>query len=433
MKCFDLYTDLAIFKRIPAPDKDGVRVADIDHYGDDNYVAALANVFADTFAEYRNLLVSDGFIQFADNGINGDVFAVNYTKDNLTVTVSYLARTKEMYVSAKEGLGLSSHLIDSDALRVDMIPGAKTTLTMHQVPDYGNCYVIRLKNGHYIVNDGGFPDNIDPLLDYMEQEAGGKPVVEGWFVSHEHWDHAGVLDKLASNEALSNRISINGIYVSQVRQTVQKRTCWIREVGVCKQSAARLKTAAGETTPVYRVHAGERYYFCDISVDVLYTQEQFRLDRYVNNLNTSSTWLMYHIEGQTFLVCGDTELINMRDNAAIYAPEFWNVDIMNNHHHALNLYTDDLGYFKTKTLLYSTWGTYSIYWRPKSLAELNLTLQKEHCQEFMSYMDGGKRLTFPYEIGTAENLTPWYQELSEMCTARHAKWMAELEQGKEAK
>ncbi len=426
MRYFDLYASFDVFKKVPAVDKEGLCVADAAHYGDDNYVISLARISFDTYKNYLKLLESDGFVKYADNGtngINGDVFAANYAKGNLVVTVSFMTRTGEMYISAKEGLPLSPNLRDSESLRANMIPGAKTTLTMHQVPDYGNCYVIRLKNGHYIVNDGGFPDNIDPLLDALEQEAGGKPVVEAWFVSHEHWDHIGVLDKLAENAELAKRIAINGIYVSQVRQTVQKRTCWIKEVGTCKRSAPMLKTAAGETTPVYRVHAGERYYFCDISVEVLYTQEQFRLDRYVTNLNTSSTWLMYNIEGQTFLLCGDTELSNMRDAAAIYAPEFWSVDVMNNHHHGLNLYTDDLGYFKAKTLLYSTWGTYSIYWRPKVTLEHNLTLQREHCQEYMSYMDGGKRLTFPYEIGSAENLTPWYAEMSEMCTKRQEGWL----------
>ena len=43
----------------------------------------------------------------------------------------------------------------------------------------------------------------------------------------------------------------------------------------------------------------------------------------------------------------------------------------------------------------------------------------------MSYMDGGKRLTFPYKIGTAENLTPWYTEMSEMCTKRQENWLKE--------
>ena len=426
MEHFDLFSDLEIFKKVPAVSKKGLRVSDADHYGDDNYVIALADINSDTYRAYLATLEEDGFVKFADNGangINGDVFAANYTKDNLTVTVSFMPRTGQMFISAKEDQPLSNHLHKVEC--TDLIPGAKTTLTMHQVPEYGNCYVIRLKNGHYIVNDGGFPDNIDPLVDALEQEAGGKPVVEGWFVSHEHWDHIGVLDKLAENPELADRIAINGIYVSQVREEVQKRTCWYKEVGTCRRSAPKLKTAAGETTPVYRVHAGERYYFCDITVEVLYTQEQFRLDRYVSNLNASCTWLLYHIDGQKFLLCGDTELINMRDNVAVYAPEFWNVDIMNNHHHALNIYTDDLGYFKTKTLLYSTWGTYSIYWRPKVTLEHNLELQKNHCQEYISYMDGGKRLTFPYEVGTAENLKPWYKEMSEMCTARQEKWLTE--------
>lgn len=425
MEYFDLYTDVEIFKRVPAVGKRGIIVEDISHYGDENFVTVLGGISGDTYREYLAFLSTDGFKKYADNCINGDVYAANYVKDGLVLTVSFMARTGKMYLSVREGLHLSPKLRSCDAPGI--IPGAKTTLTMHQVPEYGNCYVIRLKNGHYIINDGGFPGNLEPLLNALEEEAGGKPVVEGWFVSHEHWDHAGVLDKLATTEGLSDRICVEGIYVSQVNEQVSSLTTpeWSTEVGTCKRCAPALKTAAGETTPVYRVHAGERYYFCDISVDVLYTQEQFRQDRYVSNLNTSSTWLMYNIEGQKFLLCGDTELVNMRDCARIYDKNYWNVDIMNVHHHGLNLYTDDLGYFKAKTMLYSTWGTYSIYWRPKVTLEQNLTIQREHCEEYMSYMDGGKRLTFPYEVGTAEDLTPWYQEMSEMCTNRQKKWLEE--------
>jgi hypothetical protein len=43
----------------------------------------------------------------------------------------------------------------------------------------------------------------------------------------------------------------------------------------------------------------------------------------------------------------------------------------------------------------------------------------------MSYLDGGKRLTFPYEVGTAENLIPWYPEMSEFCTNRQKDWLKE--------
>lgn len=426
MEYFDLYTDLKIFKRIPAVSKQGICVADAADYGDENYVISLSRTSADTYREYLAVLDADGFSKYAENDINGDVFAATYTKENLVLTVSFMARTGEMYISAKEDLPLSAHLRFDEELLAGIVPGAKTVLSMHQVPEYGNCYVLKLKNGHFIVNDGGFPGNLEPLLDTLEQEAGGKPVVEAWFVSHEHWDHAGVLDKLAT-DGFADRIFVDGIYVSQVSAAARKITVpeTSQEVGTCKRSAPALKTAAGETTPVYRVHAGERYYFCDISVDVLYTQEQFRLDRYVSNLNVSSTWLMYNIEGQKFLLCGDTELPNMRDCVKLYDRAYWDVDIMNVHHHGLNLYIDDLGYFKAKTMLYSTWGTYSIYWRPKVTLEQNLTIQKEHCQEFMSYMDGGKRLTFPYEVGTAENLSPWYQEMSDMCTARQEKWLRE--------
>ena len=425
-------TKIALFQKVPAPDMEGITVADAGHYGDGNYVAALQGMTPEQHSRYGITLQEAGFTKYADNGetgINGDVFTATYTADDLVLTVAYMKRIACAYLTVGENKPLSSHLKYSDTYIINNIPGAKTALEMHQVPEYGNCFVIRLKNGHFIVNDGGFPENAQPLLTALEQNApkGEKPVVEAWFVSHEHWDHSGVLNGLVQIDGFADRISVDGLYVCQVNDEVAAQTTpeTSEEVGTCKRFAPLLKTSEGLPTEVYRLHCGQRYYFCDISVDVLYTQEQFHQSRYAANLNCSSTWLMYNIEGQKFLLCGDTELENMRDAAKIYAPDFWNVDVMAVHHHGLNLYTDDLGYFKAKTLLYSTWGTYSIYWRPKITLQQNLELQQKHCQEYMAYMDGGKRLTFPYTVGSAENLTPWYQEFSEFCTERQKRWLQE--------
>ena len=105
-----------------------------------------------------------------------------------------------------------------------------------------------------------------------------------------------------------------------------------------------------------------------------------------------------------------------------YSEDYMDVDIMNHHHHCLNIYTDDLNYYaKVETLLYSTWGTYSIYW-PKDVLDANLKIQK-FGTEVLSYIDGGKRFTFPYTVGEYENLEPLYPEQSEYCIERQEQWL----------
>lgn len=70
----------------------------------------------------------------------------------------------------------------------DNIAGAKTTLHMVELSDYGNSFVVQLKNGHFILNDGARLEDLEPLITYLEElpPKGEKPVIEAWMVSHPH-------------------------------------------------------------------------------------------------------------------------------------------------------------------------------------------------------------------------------------------------------
>ncbi len=285
------------------------------------------------------------------------------------------------------------------------------------------------------MNDGGWnggnqswggENQIKVITDVLRTMVpeGETPVVEAWFISHEHEDHMDFLRFSDTVYDLEDRVRVEGFYVSEVSEAIKIGTGATQSVGRTALGATNYKTSTGETTPVYRPHMGEKYYFNDVVVDVMYTQEQIDANQYVDNLNVSSTWLMYHIEGQKFLLAGDTELVNMKYVMGTYSESYMDVDIMNHHHHSLNIYTEDLTYYKkVETLLYSTWGTWSIYW-PADVQAANKEIQT-YGNEFVSYVDGGKRFTFPYEVGTYETLEPLYPEQSERLTAREQQWRQE--------
>ena len=420
------HTDLEIFQDIPAPQVEDLRIAENAHYGADNYLISVNGTFLKDYQAYLKVLEESGFTKYADNGTTGlgkGVVTATYVKDDLTLEVTLVTSWLRTYIIAAKGQPLSPNLIYSDDLKKDIIPGAKTTLTMNQVKEYGNCFVIQLKNGHFIVNDGGWVGDLNTLLLYLEEEApeGQKPVVDAWFISHEHGDHAGILSDAMTAFGLDKRLSVEGFYVNEVSPEIEAATngdC----VSYTRSAAKEFVTTAGTPTPVYRPHAGQKLYFCDIVVDVPYTQELITPTQYTANLNASSTWLMYNIEGQKFLLAGDTELVNQEHVKEIYStdPEYMDVDIMNAHHHGLNLFDTDLGYYNVETILYSTWGVYSIYWPNE---EQNLELQREHCLEYYSYLEGGKRITFPYTLGEIENIDPWYADITERLVERQAQWL----------
>lgn len=427
---FSDYTNSPVFRDIPTPKMRRFTIEDAGPYGEGFYVIALKTKKAAKlrlFTNYVRLLQDNGFLKVADNGEagigDGSVYCANLQKGDMILTVSFSSRNGMMYLSANTGRTFSPNLVYRDSYVSDNIPEAKTTLTMNQIEGNGNSYVIQLKNGHYIVNDGGFPQDMEKLVRSLKENApsGEKPVIEAWFFSHDHYDHVGVLRK---SSHYADQLIVEGFYSNQISYAAASKFDYHKNknYGVPQKFSAYYQNTAGEQTPIYRMHAGERYYFNDIFVDVLYTNEQIPAAKYKKSLNLSCTWLMYHIEGQKFLISADAERANVTDVAAMYQRDYLDVDLMNAPHHGINVGPEDPELFRPEVVLYSAPG-YNIEWKQEAL-ESNIQMMK-NADEFFCYGEGGIKLTFPYVVGTAEKLEPTYPEAATINGPLARQWVAE--------
>jgi len=348
---------------------------------------------------YQEMLEQSGFQKCVDNGIDGlakNVWNVSYIRDELLVTIIHMKKRKRIYITAKNGAKFSKHLFYDEEYITTNCKDAVTKLHMSELHTYGDSFIIQLKNGHFILDDGGMPADTPYLLDYLEEltPEGEKPIIEGWFVSHGHGDHMGALILFDECPELAERIYVEGVYFSEPEingETVQQG---IKGVEKCR-------TVSGEIPNIYRPQTGQRYYFNDITIDVLHTQEQLPRAAYCNGFNDSSTWLLYTIEGQTFLHAGDAGRGSIGVVMDTYDEDMFEFDIIASFHHGQNIYDVYVDYFKYKTVLYTTFlkGSQTANWH----TEDNERMQ-ENAMECMSWGDGGKILTFPYKIGTAENI-----------------------------
>lgn len=135
-------------------------------------------------------------------------------------------------------------------------------------------------------------------------------------------------------------------------------------IDAVKHAATILRTTKGNPTEIYRPHAGQRYYFGDITVDVMQTMVQVpreKWHRWKKNLNEHSTWYMFTIEGQKFLNSGDADLGAMQGVMSIYDREFLDMEIMAVQHHGINVYQEFTDFIKVKTLLYPYYGIYGVF------------------------------------------------------------------------
>lgn len=407
-------TDVEEFQTIPFYNGEGTKSSEPEDRGDNVFMVTVNGTNKEQYIEYLQTLTDSGFTFFADNGeegIDDAVYTASFTKDKTAVTVTYIVNEETAYITSSNKMVFSEHLIYKEEYKNSAIEGMKNTLYMYELYNFGNSFVVQLKNGHFIVNDGGQSQDMVYLLDYMEELApnGEKPVVEAWFVTHAHGDHLGALSSLATNTALIDRLYIDGIYMSMPSNEafVAVNSAASRAAMMVINSLPSMSQASdGSRTKVYRPQTGQRLYFCDIVVDIMHTQEQLVTEDYANlDLNDSSLWTMYHMDGQKFLLCGDADRGSMNVVMKNYSQEYLDLDVYVSFHHNLNNWIPFLEYIDFDTVLFSSSTTEP---QNKAAGEINgagaNAYMKEHAKDYYSWEDGGKKLIFPYEPGTAEKL-----------------------------
>ena len=426
-----------IFSKIPEMNYSGVEVGEAKEFGNQNYVLNVDNTTKLQYEDYIHVLINDGFVKHSDNGpegMEGLIHTTNLMKDNITLTVSYLAEHAKTHLSASYDLELSEYLNYNPASVEGINKNAKTKLHMTELNCLGSSFIIQLKNGHFVVEDGGLPMDGPYLLDYLESlvPEEEKPIIEGWFISHVHGDHFGALMEIVSDKKYTDRIYVEGIYLTvpseESFQQMEPRA-WSDLVryanGICNYGSF-LRRTDGEKTKFHRMIIGQRYYFCDIAIDVAFTLEQCETcDKYQLTMNDTSTCLMHHIEGQRVLNTGDSAQNELWHLLQYYEDDYFDVDIYTTPHHAINIYNWFTEHIKVKTVLYTHWRIGSLWWPETHMTEEEKHMMadwprerskwaeamesvegnaflKKCAQEYYSRGEGTVVMTFPYTIGSAE-------------------------------
>jgi len=418
VKTFADWTTTKIFQDVPAMIVKHGKIGEVSKDGGSCYFVDVNGSTVADYQDYLKLLEQEGYKKYVDNGeegLNGNVFSSVYTKDELVLTIIHMEKLDKTYIAAEE-VPLSDHLFYSEDYVKDNKEGAETTLHMLELNASGNSFVIQMKNGHFLVMDGGNKKDAEYLLNYLESlvPKGEKPVVEGWLISHSHHDHVGVFKQMVEVPGFTDRVICDGIYMDWMNAELTGEYNISDMVASVRDAAREMKTQNGENTPVYRPHAGQRLYFNDIVVEVMQTMIQVPAENYyygwAGNYNETSTWLMFHIDEQKFLHAGDADFGAMKTIMETYDQEYMKMNIMAVQHHGINVHNEFSDFVEVDTLLYPyyynvghfkdgvTWG-----------GDFQISIDRNEyfhtlVEETLTYGDGGKVLTFPYTIGSYKNI-----------------------------
>ena len=368
----------------------------MQYRGGGNYVITIPNAKKEDYLAYLQTIQERGFVIYANNGEGwgGTVFSTTLLSETMVLTIVYYAMTKQIKVSFYPGKA-PKRLVYDESYVAGHLPEAKTSLHMMELWWFGNSFVIQLKNGHFIISDGGYRNDLAYLLDYLEEHApeGEKPVIEAWIITHAHGDHSGALMTLVEmHPEWMERICVEAIYASEPNDEVLQKCGGHTPHAIVKMAACWTKA------DYVRPQTGQRYYFDDNTMDILYSQEQIEDENYTN-LNEASTVCLFTIERQKCLFSGDVHENGMEFLIANYPKEFFELDFFTLNHHGFNTSQEFVDYATIQTTLLTR---KDLDFPVQRIRESKNLIARS--KEALHWGNGTVIFEFPYEPGNYKQL-----------------------------
>ena len=305
------------------------------------------------YLAYRDTLAASGYTLHQENTIGNNRFATYYN-DLTMIHAYYIGNTSSVRIVTEN---MSECVLPKNEDPYTRLQGAIMTFTMvdldNEAGNFGNCFVITLEDGSFIVHDGGGDSGDDDITLYnvlkkLNKRKDGKIVIAGWFLSHEHWDHfKNFYDVVMAH---LDEITLENIYYNQPAQTIRYNSGNPNEY-ISGGSMARLAKSTGAN--LVKLHTGQTVQIRHLTVEVLYTQEDL-CPKQIYHFNNGSMVTRFTHGGQTVTILGDIEdvaseiMVEMYDEAAL------RTDMMTVAHHGSGGTTALYSLFKPTVVLWPT-------------------------------------------------------------------------------
>lgn len=314
--------------------------------GDDSYVLMFSNATLNAVEGYISSLASHGYSEYASNTIDNNRY-YTYTNSDNVVNVAFTGYNKEMKVIVERQTDTALPTRESDN-KWTAVSGVTTTISQlglyyetdgRVVADpqnsnnpyvNGMSYVIRLKDGSFIVIDGGHSKSIDGtrLYNVMKKQAPdpNNIVIAAWFFTHGHSDHTGFFASFCQSYASKVKVEqfvYNFPSVNEIDDADQARA----DGTVAKYF---------KNVPVVKAHPGQVFYIRNSKITVLYTNDLWVYGKQeLKTANEASLVFTVELEGKKFMVLGDyyDDLGILR---SLYSSSTLKSDIMQVSHHGIS-------------------------------------------------------------------------------------------------
>lgn len=297
--------------------------------GENAYVLYQQNATKEIFDAYIFKLQKAGYIAHEVAEKAGNVHSATYHSkteilnvtwcegvegdDTLRVVVDPVSESALGNISAPSATGI----MNVEPLFIQL--GGSSVYTTES---YGMSYAVRLRDGSFIVIDGGDGQQscADELLRVLEEYnvLEGKPLISCWIITHAHIDHLGVLRTFSS--AYATRVELLSVLFNfpsdaQTTNCAKAETAEGEEVNLSvlhyqREFRSWVSQFSSDVT-VYKARTGAHYAFAGCSIEMLFTFEDYQKpSKNLTFFNDSS--LVFRLtlsdntaNSKTFLMLGD--------------------------------------------------------------------------------------------------------------------------------
>lgn len=215
--------------------------------------------------------------------------------------------------------------------------GRNTPILIQPKLAKGMSYVIQLRDGSFIVMDGGAYNAEDMQYLYnllLEKTPVNRRIaIAAWMFTHPHYDHI----ELASYFMQKYRLDVDiQSFLYQFPDCKKLGAPYpgeervIEDVRLLGESMASYYPDA----VIYTIHTGEKYCFNGAEIEILFTAEDVFPDKFHSYNDASAAWRVEFDNGTTFLVLGDCVSYTCKKMADMYG-DYLKSDILQLAHHGL--------------------------------------------------------------------------------------------------
>ena len=316
-----------------------------------SYEAYYINTTADEYKTYLGTLTTAGYKMYQENQIGNNLYAT-YINAKTMIHVYYVDYSNVVRFIT-EPLATATLPNNTDKTGTKVTDMSFTMMDLDAPAGiFGNCFIITLEDGSFILNDGGGdlsrnttanfdtpvnrPDKnaenkeLMNLLKSLNKREDGKIVIAAWIISHQHWDHIKNSIDLFNN--YSKEITLERIIYNIAAPSVKYNT-YNPESYIEKGQLSKIAMNMG--AQIIRMHTGQTIQIRNIKIEALYTVDDIYPAAPEKFNNTSFVHRFDVTKGDTtqrLTIMGDIEEVASKVLVDMYGDEL-KTDIMQVAHH----------------------------------------------------------------------------------------------------